>query len=472
MNQKAYLENWMKAHRDELIADLSSLIAVRSVKGESAPGAPFGPGPARALDAALALCDRYGFAVRNYDGYVGAADLCDADRAVDILAHLDVVGEGPGWDTDPYTAVVKEDGYLYGRGSNDDKGPALAALYAMRAVRDSGQPIRHSARLILGTDEESGSGDLPYYFAREKSAPYTFSPDCNFPVYNTEKGGYSPVFTKSWPEQTKNPHVSRFSGGFRINVIPSDAEAVVSGMTAAQLLDALQARANALQVQLSVTDTAEGAHIAVKGFGAHASTPEQGNNGITALISLLAALPLAECESTAAIHELASFFPHGDGRGKAAGLAMEDELSGPLTLAFTLLSIDRHGLRGQFDSRVPICATEENCRKVFEKLASGHGYTVEGGMRGSHHTPADSPFIQTLLRCYEQYTGQPGQCLSMGGGTYVHDIEGGVAFGPGMPDFDGHAHGANERADIDALLTASMIYAQVLFDMCCGEAEK
>ena len=131
---------WTQAHREEFAADLGKLIAVRSVRGEAQDGMPFGPGPAEALRGGLALCESYGLAVKNYENYAGSADLAaDKPPMLDILAHLDVVGEGDGWDTDPYTMVLKDDGCLYGRGVSDDKGGLLAAAYAMRCVRELAQ---------------------------------------------------------------------------------------------------------------------------------------------------------------------------------------------------------------------------------------------------------------------------------------------------------------------------------------------
>ena len=159
----------------ELVAAIGRLVAVKSVKGDPAPGAPFGPGPKAALEEALKLCAELGFATRNYDNYVGLADLNDKETQLHVLAHMDVVGEGTGWNTDPYTCVEK-DGMLYGRGVSDDKGPAVAALFAMKALRDLNIPLSKNVRLILGTDEESGSADIAYYYAREPYAPQTLPP--------------------------------------------------------------------------------------------------------------------------------------------------------------------------------------------------------------------------------------------------------------------------------------------------------
>ena len=171
--------------RDEMTETLARWIRIPSVKGEHAPGAPFGPGPAAALDEALKLASEWGLSVTNHEGYVGTADLNDQEDALHILGHLDVVFPGDGWTvTEPYSPKVVGD-LIYGRGTDDDKGPLVASLLAMKAVKDLGIPLSKNCRCILGTNEESGSGDIAWYFARHPFAPATFSPDSGFPVVNT-----------------------------------------------------------------------------------------------------------------------------------------------------------------------------------------------------------------------------------------------------------------------------------------------
>ena len=462
---KNQIDRWIDAHARDLVRDISRLVAIRSVAGEAKEDMPFGEGPYRVLQEALTICGEYGFATGNYDNCIGTADFGGQEPALDILAHLDVVDEGDGWDTDPYT-VVEKDGCLYGRGTNDNKGPLAASLLAMRCVRELGLPIRRRCRLIMGTDEESGSGDLPHYYQKEKPAPATFSPDAQFPIYNVEKGGYKPRFTKTWAADTALPRLLRFQGGYRINVVPAGAEAVVAGLSAEAVEAACRPVAEKLDVALEVRETEEGVYLSVNGRSTHAAFPESGNNGVTALLEVLCALPLAPCASTETLQQMHALFPHGDFGGNAIGIAQSDEISGALSLSLTLFSMDQTHASGQFDSRVPICANADNCARVVEQRLGACGFQVEGEMGKAHHTPADSPFIGTLLRCYEEWTGQKGACLAMGGGTYVHDIEGGVAFGAGMPGFVSFAHSANERADLANLLTAAKIFASVIVEMC------
>ena len=467
MDKKQAVAGWIDAHREEFLEDLKTLCRIRSVTGEPQENAPYGPGPAKALDAALDMCAGYGFAVRDHDRRVLTADYGPADRALDILAHLDVVDENTGWDTDPYEPVIRDDGFLYGRGVADDKGGAVAALYALRCVKELGLPMKHGVRLILGTDEECGSSDVAYYYQHNAPAPHTFTPDSEFPVGNAEKGMYRLRFRKSWAAETALPRVTELHGGVQINAIPTEACAVIAGMEPMHLL----AGAAPLCAELGATCRVEeapggGAKLTVVGRGCHAAAPGTGVNGNTVLLRVLTELPLADVPSTRALRELDRVLPHGDWLGKALGIAQSDEITKDLTCSFTRIDVTGTGLEGLCDCRVPLCATTENCKDVADRTLRALGYETSGGMIPPHYTPAEGPFIQTLLACYEAYTGTPGTCYSMGGGTYVHDVPGGVAFGYAMPGVDTRMHGANERFPVEDLFTAAKIFALAVADLC------
>jgi succinyl-diaminopimelate desuccinylase len=463
---KEQIEAYFADKEETLVDGVCRLVRIDSVEGEPKPGAPFGAGPAAALDEALKLAREWGLTATNHEGYVGTADLCDKEDGLHILGHLDVVAPGDGWKmTQPYEPKLVG-GELYGRGTDDDKGPVVASLLAMKAVKDLGIPLKKNCRLIMGTNEESGSGDIAWYFERNPYAPATFSPDSGFPVVNTEKGGFKPTFSKSWAEQDALPRVRWLHGGIRINVLPGDASAAVEGIAPADMVPIARGITAHDGIQFSYALEDGLTVIRAKGTGSHAAWPEGGNNAITGLLSLLCALPLAESPCTQALHQLNELLPHGDYLGKALGIAQSEPVAGALTLSFTLLEVTDTGLEGRFDARVPLCATEENCLNVAKKAFEDRGFNFQGEQNKPHHTPADSPFVQTLLRRYEEYTGEKGECLATGGGTYVHDIPGGVAFGCTMPGFDTHLHGADERVRVADLMVSAKMFANIIIDIC------
>ncbi|MCF0123849.1 MAG: Sapep family Mn(2+)-dependent dipeptidase [Ruminiclostridium sp.] len=451
---------------DLLVHSVSRMVRIESTTGAARPGMPFGEGPAAALDEMLRLSEELGLPGENLEGYVGVIDLNKQETALHILGHLDVVDGGEDWtQTTPFKPKLV-DGILYGRGTDDDKGPMVAALLAMKAVKDLGVPLKKNVRMILGTDEETGFRDIHWYYDRHPYAPYTISPDADFPIINIEKGHYQPTFTAGWPAVTVLPRVSSLTGGPRLNMVPPKAQALVLGLTPQDIqavCDTLDLEPN---ITFTLTQQENGVRILCSGVAAHGSTPEEGHNAQTALVSLLAALPLADAPSTLAIRNLAALFPHGDFTGEALGISQSDDLSGHLSLAFTRISLDDTGLEGRFDTRTPLCGTDETIRLPAEAALGRAGFSVKGEIDPPHHVPAEDPLIQTLARCYEMYSGRKSQCIAIGGGTYVHGIPGGVAFGASMPGFVSNLHGPDERVNIKDLLTAAKIYAQVILELC------
>ena len=455
------------ADKEKLLVEaVSRLVSIDSTEGKPSPGAPFGPGPAAALKEALALAEEWGLTAEDHEGYVGTADLNGGEDALHILGHLDVVAPGEGWTvTRPFSPKFI-DGLLYGRGTDDDKGPVIASLLAMKAVKDLNVPLSKNCKVIMGTNEESGSGDIAWYFARHPYAPATFSPDAGFPVINTEKGGFKPVITRSWPAQQELPRVKWLHGGIRINILPGDASAGVEGLTIYDIQPVARNITARTGVKYTFANEDGATVIRAKGESAHAAWPEGGNNAVTGLIALLSALPLAEGGCKEALNGLNALIPHGDCHGRALGIAQKDDIAGPLTVSFSLLEITETGLEGRLDSRVPLCATEENCLQPARAAFEGKGFTFSGEQGPAHHVPSDSPFIKTLLKRYEEYTGLKGECLSTGGGTYVHNIPGGVAFGCSLPGFDSHLHSADERTRISDLMLSARLFAHIICDLC------
>ncbi len=465
---KEKIDRYMEAHRQEMIEDIRELCRIDSEKMPEEDDMPFGPGAAECLDAALDMAEGYGFATCDYDGYVGCVDFSEElPKGLDILAHLDVVPAGEGWTvTEPFEPVEK-DGKLYGRGTADDKGPAVAALYGMRAVRELGIPLKKNVRLILGTDEECGSSDIRHYYSMEKEAPMTFSPDASYPLVNVEKGRLPGHVTARFAASDGSPALIRVEAGTKENVVPGRAKAVLFGMESEALKEAVAEVTAQTGVCFDMTRDGERTTVNAVGKGAHASTPEDGNNAITALLTLLARLPFAPCPQVEAVKAAATVFPHGKVHGEALGVDMEDAVSGRMTLSLAMLTIDAESFDAVFDARVPVCGTKENVLEAARTSLKAVGLKLENdSMTPPHHVAGDSVFVRTLLDAYEAYTGEKGKCMAMGGGTYVHDLKNGVAFGASMPGVDNRMHGPDEFANIYDLVTSAKIFALAIVKLC------
>ncbi len=266
------------------------------------------------MEAALNIADHYGFYVSNYENRVGTVDLLPRnDHHLDILSHLDCVPVADGWTvTEPFSPVVVE-GNLYGRGSADDKGPSVAALYAVRCVKELGIPLQHNVRLIWGCDEECGSPDIACFYQQVAEAEYSFCPDADFPVINIEKGGLFGSVVAEYPEPTALPRIVSIDAGLKINVVPDQCHMEIEGMRKGEAEIYCAAAREQTGVRFSVPDL--GDHmIAVDAYGAgsHAAFPQNGNNAITAMLHLAASMHMAPCQQFERITALSELFPHGD----------------------------------------------------------------------------------------------------------------------------------------------------------------
>ncbi|MBQ2938836.1 MAG: Sapep family Mn(2+)-dependent dipeptidase [Clostridia bacterium] len=455
------LDRWLEQHSEELIEDLKTLVAFDSVAVPTEGEHPYGDAVAACLDATLALAAKAGMRTRNFGYHAGTIDLTDGEPALGILGHLDVVpAPADGWDTPPFTLTVKH-GNAYGRGAIDDKGPTLAVLYAMRAIKELGLPLKHNVRLIAGCCEEIGGADMVYYQQQQAFPPMLFTPDGNFPVINIEKGRLPSYFSAKLPPISDKAGIVSVNAGSVINAVPAEATAVLRGYEPAAV-DALTRDAALDGIRWVLTEGKDLTLTAI-GAAAHGSTPDKGCNALTALLSVLAKLE-GDHEPLRALSRL---FPHGDHSGVAAGIACRDEVSGPLTASLDICRLSADGsLEAAMDCRFPVSETADGLAATLRLNAEAEGLACRSDGVEPHYVDSDSHFVQTLLRVYEQQTGLSGECLAIGGGTYVHDTENGVAFGPEFPGEEYHMHAPNEFIPLETLRRCASIYAHAILALC------
>ena len=445
----AKLNAIIESMHDEMLDTLQKWIRVPSVKGEAAPGTPFGKEVRSMLDMALADCEQMGFKTQNFDGYIAHADLGEGsdEDALAILAHLDVVPEGDGWKYPPYGAVI-ENGRMYGRGTSDDKGPAVAALYAMKAVKDAGIPLRRKVRLILGCDEESGWEDIAHYNKVATMPRMGFSPDASYPIINIEKG----ICRLELHGVLSNEglQVIAFNNGERPNVIPGRASALVAG-DAATVAQA-EAAAKKLDIPAEVQLTDKGVSITVTGISGHAAYPETARNANGEMLLLLRELGV-QGDLCLLADKIGL-----DYKGEGLEISVSDGISGYLTCNLGIIRADEGGVYATLDIRYPVMTNPDMIIKNVS--ASLPGMRVDAmEVKEPHHVPAGSELVQNLLDAYHEVTGYERKCLYTGGGTYARSLQEGVAFGASFPQDEDLAHQANEYADIEGLYKNIKIFA-------------
>jgi succinyl-diaminopimelate desuccinylase len=447
--------------KEEMFKEASNLVKIRSVQSDPAPGKPFGEGVAQALDYALKLGERLNFRIKNVDGYAGHIEYGESGKLFAVLGHLDVVPEGEGWSVDPYGGIIK-DGYLWGRGAADNKGPTVAVIYALKAVKEANVPIRNRVRVILGTDEESGWECVKHYFEKEEKPVYAATPDAAFPIIYAEKGIITyRIRMKRDPSSSGKIKVLRLEGGDAPNVVPQSAVVELSFFSTETIekLKSFHARNNA-----RIDWSTENERLVVRALGksAHGSTPEKGINAIAALLDFLKDLDLSEDVKTF-VRVLATKIGY-ETDGSSLRIAGRDCVVGNLTVNLGTIRMNDEMMEATINIRYPIYYSEAMmARQIKEAMKP---LSVEG----EHHLPPlfvspDSELIKILSEVYTEMTNQPATLLTMGGGTYARAVPCGVAFGPLLPGREGTEHQPDERIALDDLVTVARIYAQLFYRM-------
>lgn len=416
---------WLDEHTEEFISETQAILRIPSVKEDPLPGAPFGQPCADALAHTLALCEKLGFRVESFDGYAGHAEFGpeDASEYVAALGHLDVVppGDLARWSVSPWSATRDGD-WLIGRGTSDDKGPTMAALYGAVAVMASGVSLTHRIRLIFGCDEESGWECMEHYFGTlgQPKPRYAFAPDAEFPLIHAEKGAFTTVIEKEIVSK-----VSTLSSGLRPNMVPESAAATLE----------------------------DGKTLAEVGVSAHGSTPER---GVNAALKLLTALG----EGWAS--ELVEF---GKLDGAGLNLAGSDGASGALTCNLGVVKVEDGTARATINVRYPVTWKPETVEATFREAVWAKGWAVSTySNMNPLYVPVDAEPVKTLLSVYREHTGDTSPPLAIGGRTYATAVAPvGVAFGPMREGDPQLAHEPDEKIAISRLLEAAKIYADALF---------
>ena len=452
MKQK--MMSLIDSYRDDLVQTLTRWIQIPSVKDTPAEDAPFGAEVRRMLDVAMQDAEAMGFAVRGFDGYACDATLGDAPEAIAVLGHLDVVPAGDGWEMDPFGAQIVGD-RMYGRGTSDDKGPSLAALYAMRAIKEAGVPLKKSIRLILGCDEESGWEDMAYYAQHVGLPEVGFSPDASFPLINTEKAMLHMNFTA--PVSAEGLQVKRMFTGERTNVIPGESKALLEG--GAELAAQVAAYAEKTGLPYTAEITPDGVWVTAEGIPGHSAYPDGRRNAIGMMLLLFKELGVKGAFATLA--DAVGMESHGE----SLGCACEDAVSGPLTCNMGILHLENGAVTASLDMRVPVTADLDKLEANARAALTGFTF-FDVEKKEPHHVPADSELVSQLLAAYHEESGLEAYTTSTGGGTYAKVLKQGVAFGAAFPADEDLAHQAGEYARIDGLMMAAKIYANALLRLC------
>lgn len=453
--KKKEFEKIIQAQKEPMIEMLRGWLKIPSLKSDPRPGAPFGEALRRMLDKTLSDCESLGFEVNDIDGYAGDAKMgagSDED-ALGILAHIDVVPAGDGWQKDPFGAQLEGD-LLFGRGASDDKGPLAAALFAMKAVKDAGIPLKRKVTLIFGCDEESGMEDMKYYNKHAVMPKTGFSPDASYPLINLEKGSCTLHLNARTAED--GLQVLELKVGERQNVIPGAATALVEGD--ASFIEKVTAVSEKYGWPVEAVMEGDAVRVKATGINGHAAYPETARNAIGQLLITLKELGATGPLATLAERIGTQYY------GEGLGIAVKDDASGPLTCNMGILRLEEGRLFATLDIRTPLLAAGERLHGIVQSHLPGIEVS-QVSLKPPHYVPESSKLVQSLLDAYHEVTGRERATLSTGGGTYARMLQQGVAFGASFPEDPDVAHQANEYIIISKLMQSVKIFAYAIINL-------
>ncbi|WP_264188357.1 dipeptidase PepV [Halobacillus litoralis] len=450
-----------QTYEEEYIQKTMELLKIPSVYEEDEE-TPYGKPILDALNKMLEIAGKDGFTTKNVHGHGGHVEFGEGEEIIGILGHLDVVPAGEGWTTPPFDPVVKN-GILYGRGSQDDKGPVMAAYIAMKLLKDQGFQPKKKIRLILGTDEERDWEGIEHYFKHEDMPEVGFTPDASFPVIHAEKGlldGYL-TYAISPKSSDLSTYLLSFTGGDRLNMVPDESTAVL--FSTADIQRSFNDYIEKHQLSGSLTKNDNEYVLSMKGKAAHASKPEGGRNAVIDLLGFLQTMPLPADDQKIIDHIYESFLVT-DGSG--LGLNIMDDVSGALTSNLGSLVRSEDMWKAGFNLRYPVTAEYNDVLHQLNAIAERN----EGSLAVYDHLPSihlekDHPFVETLLSVYNQTTGEKASAQSIGGATYARSLEAGVAFGAMFADSPDTAHQVDEHVRLKDMIKAIEIYAKSIYEL-------
>ena len=453
------LNNRIDEMRDNIIATTQELIRIKSVQDTPEEGKPFGKGVNKALEATLEIAKNMGFETGNIDGYAGYAEMGEGEEMLGILCHLDVVPEGSNWTYPPYAAEIHDD-KIYGRGSIDDKGPGVAALYAMKAVKDSDVILNKRVRIIFGTNEESGWGGMDYYLENAEVPDLGFSPDAEFPVIHAEKGILIFKLKEKFDNKDENGKVTvkSIKGGNAPNMVPDHCEAELKG-DFNEIEEKLNNFLKDYDYDLSLEKKNDLILLKSEGVSAHGSMPADGQNAISQLMTFLSNLDLGDND----IADFISFYNNKIGMeyyGESIGCGFEDDVSGKLIFNVGVIDLSTESGEITINIRYPVTNNAETVYTGMKEKLDENIELEEMQHKEPLYVEKDDPLVKNLMAVYRDIVGdEESEPIAIGGGTYARAIEKAVAFGPLFPGQEELAHQKDEFIGIPDLIKNAKIYA-------------
>ena len=432
--------------KKQAVDSLKSLIDQPSYLSAKEPNAPWGNGINSALDVAMSICDNLGYnTFKDPNGYYGYADIGEGDELFGIICHLDVVpANAAEWNTNPFHAVVK-DNIIYGRGAQDDKGPTIAAIFAVKELLNQGIKFNKKIRFIFETDEETLWRGINKYKEKEKSIDMGIVPDAEFPLIYAEKGLDQAYLVGPGSDQLNINLDNSF------NVVPD--KAVYSGPK----LDEVQKALDKLNFEYKKSNN----QLIVLGKAVHSMKAPEGTNAVLRL-----AMALDSVFNIPILNFIGQCFKE-DATGANVLGNIQDDVSGHLTFNISSLQINNKESRIKIDLRIPVKVDhDELIKKLNDAVKKYNLHYEKFDYVAPLYVPKDSKLVKTLMKIYKENTGDDAKPTVSGGATEARAFSNCVAFGGMLPGTKDLMHQANEAWKIDDLYKDISIYAEAIKTLC------
>ena len=455
-------------HKEDLLKDLFELLSVRSILGtDITEETPFGSGPREALDLILSFGKRDGYKTKLVENKAGHIEVGQGEELFGILGHVDVVPVVEAdWTSHPFKPEIR-DGKIFARGSLDDKGPTMAAYYAVKLLDKLGVKWNKRVRVIVGSDEETGFRCVEAYFKHEEQPASGFTPDAMFPLVYAEKARATFDHKLKFVDEDGqyNYKLVKFNGGQVLNMVVASAKTELEG-EASDIKEKFEnfLAQEKLEGEVEVGNTIK---LTLKGKAAHGSTPQYGINGATKLAEFLSTLGLDNNGKNFVdyiVEKLAN-----DPFGEKLGINYSDDEMGEATYNYGILEYD-------LERKIGLVSTDCRHPKKFDLVDRLNGIKVDNidievtSTKEAHYVPKDDELVTTLMDVYRKHTGDTkNDAFVLGGGTYARCLKKGVAFGLLFPGKEDTMHQANEYLEVEDLLLATAIYAEGIYKLCCEQ---
>ncbi|MEG0957961.1 MAG: dipeptidase PepV [Erysipelotrichaceae bacterium] len=451
-----------ETYKEQFIKDLRDLIKIKSLRNdeEAKQGMPFGKELRVALDFMMELGKREGFKVKDIDGYACVLEYGVGEDTIGVLGHLDIVPIGEGWSKDPFGGEII-DGYMFGRGTIDDKGPGMAGFYALKMIKDQAIKLNKKVMLIYGCDEESGMSCMHYYREHAQIPSMGFVPDANFPLIYGEKGGIH-ISIKG----KLDGDIVSMNAGERANIVIGKADMIVEKWNDQHAYDFdFYLASHHLQGSITLLENNQ-AKLHIDGVAAHAATPYLGNNAGLHLINFVASSYQNETCNT--IYNILK-----DWQGTGFNIALEGARMGFLTLNTGIIKIEDNNIELVIDIRYPIDANKDEVLKNINETLNRElpSFTHQSGYVSKPlYVDPKSNLVRILEETYREYSGDyDTPIMTIGGGTYAKTFDNFVAYGPEFPHANqdapcmiGAPHQSDEGVKVSDLMLAIGIYAAAI----------